>query len=337
VEGSKVLLRKRLVAVTFAVGCCALAFEVAACTSNSAGPSGPSTPVLPEAGCTDGGLTVAFNPMYSAYDGTHTYAIPAVVYGSNGKVTWSADSTMVGMQADTERPNEVLIQTLKAGDVIINVQSDDGKCGSAPLFVSQAAVSDWEIGNARYNDGQSLHLAAGASPGNKSPLEQGGGSGPACTSCHGETATNGPFTDVSHTPEQTGGFSDDDLLNIILRGDFPDGGYFDKSIVTYAAWHNFHRWADITSDQQRGIITYLRSLTPRNQKGQVNFNAFDTDSGSGDDGGMDATVPMDTGAPEDSSTVDAGPVDTGVVDTGIVDAGMEAAAVVVDASDGATE
>ena len=112
-------------------------------------------PVLPEAGCTDGGLSVAFNPMYSAFDGTHTYAIPAVVYGSAGKVTWSADSTMVGMQADPERPNEVLIQTLKVGDVIINVQSDDGKCGSAPLFISQAAVSDWEIGNARYNDGQS--------------------------------------------------------------------------------------------------------------------------------------------------------------------------------------
>ena len=66
---------------------------------------------------------------------------------------------------------------------------------------------------------------------------------------------------MSHTPEQTGGFSDDDLLNIILRGDFPDGGFFDSTIVTYAAWHNFHRWADITTDQQRGIITYLRAET----------------------------------------------------------------------------
>ncbi len=313
-----VLLRKPLVALAFAAGSCLLPIELAACSSNSAAPPADAAAPIPEAGCTDGGLSVAFNPMYSAFDGTNMYTIPAVVRGSNGKVTWSADKRMVGMQVDPERSNEVLIQTLQAGNVVINVQSDDGRCGSALLFISQAAVSDWKIGSARYNDGMSLHLAAGAAPGNMSPLEKGGESGPACTSCHGETATNGPFTDVSHTPEQTGGFSDNDLLNIILRGDFPDGGFFDTSIVTYAGWHNFHRWADITPDQQKGIITYLRSLTPRDQKGAVNFNAFDMDSGSPP---VDATLPEDTGAPEDSGTVDTG-----------VDAGDNG-----DASDGATE
>jgi hypothetical protein len=298
--------------------------ELAACSSDSAGPTGPDADVVPQAKCTDGGLTVAFNPMYSAFDGTHTYTVPAVVRGSNGNVTWSADSRIVGMQRDNERPNEVLIQALQPGVVVINVQSDDGRCGSALLTISAASVSDWQIGNARYNDGMSLHLAAGATPGDHSPLEMSGTSGPACTSCHGETATNGPFTDVSHTPEQTGGFSDDDLLNIILRGDFPDGGFFDKTIVSYSAWHNFHRWADITSDQQRGIITYLRSLTPRDQRGQVNFGAFDLDSGS--TGPVDATVPpVDTGVPIESGSPEAG-----------LDAGMEAAAD-LDASDGATE
>jgi hypothetical protein len=228
--------------------------------------------------------------MYSAFGGKHTYQIPAVVLGSDGMVTWSADQTMVGMQRDNERPNQVLITTLKAGDVAINVQSSDGKCGSSILHISEATDTDWEIGSARYNDGVSLHLSASVKA-NGSPLEAEDGGGPACTSCHGETATNGPFTNVSHTPEQTGGFSDDDLLGIILRGEFPDGGYFDPTIVTYPAWQNFHRWADITPDQQRGIIVYLRSLTPVAQHGQVNFGAFLVDSGVdlADDGGPDAT------------------------------------------------
>ncbi len=55
--------------------------------------------------------------------------------------------------------------------------------------------------------------------------------GTACTNCHGPTATNGPFKTVSHTPEQTGGFSDTDLANIILNGEVPDGGYFDPTVL----------------------------------------------------------------------------------------------------------
>jgi hypothetical protein len=296
-----------------------------ACSSSSSSGNGPEAGALiPQSACVDAGLTVAFSPMYSAYDGKHLFRIPAVVRGSNGMVTWSADSRMVGMQVDSERPNEVLIQTLKPGNVLINVESTDGKCGSAVLFISAATVSDWEIGNARYNNGQSVHLAAGANAGGGSPLEQGTMGGPACTNCHGETATNGPYTDVSHTPEQTGGFSDDDLLGIILHGNFPDGGFFDTRVANPFAWHNFHQWADIKPDQQRGIITYLRSLTPAVQKGQANFNAFDNlDSGGNDD----ATV-VDTGTGEDVVTVDSSPTD----------AGTEASNTPPpDASDGATE
>jgi hypothetical protein len=326
-----VLLRNSFIAVAIAVGCLGLATEMVACSSSSGSGAAPVAEAsIPVSSCVDGGLTVAFNPMYSAFDGKHVFQIPAVVRGSNTQVTWSADSTMVGMQTDNERPNEVLIQMLKPGNVLINVVSMDGKCGSAVLFISAAAESDWEIGNARYNDGQSLHLAAGATAGSGSPLEQGTMGGPACTSCHGETATTGPYTDVSHTPEQTGGFSDDDLLNIILRGDFPEGGYFDTSIANYTAWHNFHRWADITMDQQKGIITYLRSLTPADQKGSVNFGAFDDlESGTGNDQG-DATISVETGTGEDAAIVDAGPDVVVVTDAApVVDAS--------DASDAATE
>ena len=288
------LLRKPIVTVGIAIGFGAFNAGVAACSSGrvavSPGQDAASTTstAAPQwvPTCADGGLTIAFNSMYSAYDGTHTFQIPAVVHGSDGQVTWTADTSMVKLEASSERPNEVLITMRQAGAAIIGAESTDGKCGSAPLQIAAAQESDWEIGHARYNDGTSLHLAAGATGGTGSPLEQGNG-GPQCTNCHGVTATQGPFTNVSHTPEQTGGFSDAELLDIIKRGIWPKNDVFDNTIVPYPAWQNFHRWADITPDQEKGIVVYLRSLPPAPQSGSVNFGAFDTDAGSASSGGTD--------------------------------------------------
>jgi hypothetical protein len=313
-------------------------------SSNQAAPAADSSAPVPIASCTDGGLTVAFSPMYSAFDGKHTFQVPAVVRGSNGNVQWSADSTYVNMAQDLERPNEVLITMKQPGSVVINVQSvpdpdaatpQAPQCGSSILTISQAAESDWEIGSARYNDGTSLHLAGSttASAAGASPLEMNvDGGGPACNNCHGETATSSIFKDVSHTPEQTGGFSDDQLLGIILHGSFPDSGFFDPTIVPYATWNAFHRWADISEDQQRGIIVYLRSLTPAPQKGEPNFGlGFDDDAGAEP---MDATVmdaPVETtDAPPDVETPPADvqvppPVDAGS-DVQVVDAQPDAPA-----------
>jgi hypothetical protein len=267
--------------------------------------------------------------MYSAYDGVHTFSIPAVVVGANDNVVWSADSTYVGLMADSERPNEILLTMQSAGDTTIVVQSVDGtKCGTAQLHIEQSTPQNWMIGEARYNDGVSLVLN-GASGGTGSPLEQGTG-GPACTSCHGETATGGPFTDVSHTPEQTGGFSDQDILNIVLHGEFPDGGSgnpFDPSIVSFSAWHSFHQWDDIMPGQELGIITYLRSLTPEPQKGEANFGAFGTDSGSPTvtDAAADAQGSGDAGQTDGGGPVDSGHVDA-TVSGGTADAALDAPA-----------
>jgi hypothetical protein len=81
------------------------------------------------------------------------------------------------------------------------------------------------------------------------------------------------FQDVAHTPQQTGGFSDDDMLNIVLDGVVRDGGYFDPSIISYQNWQIFHQWKDITPDQQTGIVVYLRSIPPAAQMGIVDFTA----------------------------------------------------------------
>jgi hypothetical protein len=91
----------------------------------------------------------------------------------------------------------------------------------------------------------------------------------ACTNCHGESTTStGLFSAVSHTPEQTGGFSEDELTSAFLHGTIPDGGYYDPNILPLDYWTGFHTWHDIdTTTKQRGMNAYLRSLEPKAQTG----------------------------------------------------------------------
>jgi hypothetical protein len=254
-------------------------------------------------GCTTpNGLPIRFNPMYSGYDGTHNYQIPTFVPGTDpSKLTWgSTDPTMVNIQSYTGRPG-VMLTTRKAGDVtIVAFITGTTTCGTAPLHIEQYTTAEWDLGNARYNNGNALVYdpdAAGVSTmgfdGNfpeggfdASGFDSGlscamaqGLSNPfekppaACTNCHG-TMSNGMlfgmtlFKDVQHTPEQTGGFSEADLANVFVNGTIPPGGYFDNSLVPYCLWHQAHTWRDIdTPEKQKGMEAYLRSLTPMEQVG----------------------------------------------------------------------
>ena len=45
------------------------------------------------------------------------------------------------------------------------------------------------------------------------------------------------FNDVAHTPEQTGGFSDDQLTQAFVNGTIPDGGTYNPTIAPYCLWH----------------------------------------------------------------------------------------------------
>jgi hypothetical protein len=242
------------------------------------------------------------------------FQIPAIVAAS-GDVTWTAsDPTAVKWQPNPDLTangyNGITITVLAAPSSPVTITAQSGTlCGSALLNITSATAQDWEIGNARYNNGTSLRLPMFGpgdggpppmgpppmlQPDAGSPFEQGDG-GPACTNCHGPTATMGFLDDVSHTPEQTGGFSDTDLIDIILHGVVPDGGYFDPNIISPANWHMLHQWSDITPDQQKGIVVYLRSLTPAAQKGAVNFGGFGARGGG---------AGMGPGSSSDSGTTD---------------------------------
>jgi len=254
---------------------------------------------------TPNGLPIKFNPIYSGFDGTHIYQVPVFVEGvSPGSVTWGAsDPSMVSFQPYV---SGIMITTKKAGDVTI-IARMGSQCGSAPLHIAQYTVAEWNLGNMRYNNGNGLTYdqeaggvavpdggfdasgfdasgydaqAACNSPmfaNLSNPFEN---PPAACTNCHG-AMSNGMlfgmtlFSDVQHTPEQTGGFSEDDLTNAFVNGTIPDGGYFNDTIIQYCFWHKFHTWRDInTTEGQTGMRAYLRSLTPQEQVGCFElFNA----------------------------------------------------------------
>jgi hypothetical protein len=218
-------------------------------------------------------LTVKFNPAYSAYEPNHTYAVPIAVNAMNATLT-ASDPTAVGIQlsADLSRNGFTgwILTMLKAptGPVTLTAQVGND-CTATQLFVTSVTSDDWQIGNQRYSNGASLHLL---NP-DGSIFETADG-GPACTSCHGPTAPSGFLYDVNWTPEQAGGYSDDDLIGIVVHGVVPEGGYFDPNIISMMNFHTMHQWTDIAPDQYKGIVAYLRSLAPMAQQGPINLGGF---------------------------------------------------------------
>jgi hypothetical protein len=237
-----------------------LAALAGACSSKSE--PGPTGSVASGPGsCATSQIEILFNPMYSAFDGTHSFQLPAVVDGIDPTaVTWSiSDPSIAALQPNSEG---VMITMQKAGSARI-IASAGTLCGSASLTVATASADDWTIGSLRYNDGVAIGRGPGGGLG---PRGDAGAVEAACTSCHGDAATTGPFRTVSHTPQQTGGFSDSELIQIFTEGVLPAGAYFDDTIVPRQQWSQFHRWG-MTAEQAKGMVVYLRSLVPQSQKG----------------------------------------------------------------------
>jgi hypothetical protein len=316
----KLFARSTKVSMGVALGILALGAGFEACSSSSGGTPAGFGPDGSGSGSSSGGgvtttcanptLNIVFSPMYSAYipgSTTHTFQIPAII-DDGSTATWSvSDPTKATLATQTFSGTPGVMITV-TGTGMLNVIATEGSaCGTSTLNITSATENDWQNGSQRYNDGVNLHLG----PGDGGSMRPDGGfgdggfmrpeggmggfpmsdsgcgivemeGGTACTNCHGATGMT-LFTDVAHTPEQTGGFSDDDLINIIVYGNIPDGGYFDPSVIiagcdggtcaqrAYEEWHRIHQWCDITSDEYTGIVTYLRSLTPAPQNGSSNF------------------------------------------------------------------
>jgi hypothetical protein len=236
--------------------------------------------------------------MYSAYvsddNNAHSFQLPAFVKGQdNSKVTWGvSEPSAVTCQIDPSTQG-IMMTVQKAGSVTIVAQAGS-QCGQSTLNVTAAMDEQWQRGNSRYNSTVPLYSGC-IGLGHRFP--DGGKSacptqGPACAACHGATPPKNPiFRDIAHTPTQTAGFSDQDLINIVVNGQVPEGGYFDPSIINYPSWQLFHQWSDIQGADQEGMVVYLRSLTPSPQTGMAVDSGTEDDGATSSDGGVVAIGP----------------------------------------------
>jgi len=285
--------RRTLTSATILI-LCALALSLAGCGSSDdddddspkAGNSGAgSGSVAGNGGSTPtgGGLTIVFSPMYSGFDGENTYQVPAIVSGV-ADVMWSADpANLVDIEKDVESGG-VLITTRGAGDVKITAKAGP-LSGTAMLKITQFTPQQRADGEKRYNNAiplPSFMFDPDAGPPNPSmfmiPDDL------SCKNCHGAGAM---ALDVEHTPQQTGGYSDDDLIAIITNGTKPPGAKFHTMVPPFI-YTMFHTWG-ATDAEKVGLVAYLRSLSPATQ-GPLDFGGLVNRGMMGGNAGSSATA-----------------------------------------------
>jgi len=255
--------RQRRVRVAAWISIFALAASAAAAVACSA----PASTGSSDSNVDGDGLAIQFPKGHSAFDGTHDFKLPALVTGVK-KVKWSvADPDMVDLEPGADGTS-VMITMKKAGSTTLTAKSGS-LSGTATIDITQATPDDWESGNQRYNNGVIImrgdHDRDGGGGGGP---PDGGWTGPnkqaACTNCHGDTSR----MDVQHTPMQTGGYTDDELITIFTQGRKPDG--VPQRIMKAEQWQKIHTW-EMPDDAKKGVVVYLRSLEPKEQGPTVDF------------------------------------------------------------------
>jgi hypothetical protein len=287
-------------------------------------------------GSTGAALTIAFNPMYSAFDGKHTFLVPVRVTGASGKLT--VTTSPEGFVDSEPAMDGVTLTTRKAGKCKVTIKDAAGNSGEADLEVTQNDPADLDIGKDRYANGiDAFTLPEGGLmfpgiPEGGIPRDADGGiifpeggirgfdagitrnDMAACTFCHvpdGQQAANGNTMqiDVEHTPTQTAGYSDADLIKIFTEGVKPEGSKYrvvnGGGLLPDAAaariYAMFHKW-NVDAPTQKGIIAYLRGLPPKAQ-GDIDFGGLLRG------GGLTGPRPAGTGG--GATTAGAGTMDAG--------------------------
>lgn len=273
----------RLVSI---VALCLAGAASLACSSSEDDKGGSSSSA---ATCDTPSLQVKFAKLYSAFDGQNEYKVPAKVTDINGadisgaSVEWFVKDPSI---ADWEFDNSTgfaVFTTKKAGETTVIAKSGS-QCGLAPLSVTAATTAQWEAGSRRYNNGNALPQVQvgpnGVPMGDFTQIQaELQAKPPACTNCHGPTATSSFFKTVAHTPMQTGGFSDEELKAVVTQAIIPEGGYF-SDIIPKQIWSYFHKW-QATDEEAQGLVVFLRSLPPQKQSGEVDFGGFRRPGGTG--------------------------------------------------------
>jgi hypothetical protein len=239
-------------------------------------------------------LDIFFPTLNSAYieGSSRKFQVPAVVNGIKAEKWECSDPNAVDFDTSGVE-NGVMITTRKAGKFTITATAGKRK-GTVPLNVTAATDDDYTRGEARYNNKIMLNFMPGqimaAAGGGMFMLDN----NVSCTNCHGSGAS---FLAVEHTPQQTGGYTDDEIKNIFENGMKPPAAKWGSLPGIMMYYPLFHKWA-ASAEEYQGLVVYLRSLEPKSQ-GMLDFmglvNSFRNRMGATGAAGGAATPPPAAG------------------------------------------
>jgi len=205
-------------------------------------------------------LEVFFKQLNTAYiaGSDRKFKVPAIVNGIRADKWECSDKDAVDIDIDGV-DNGVMLTARKAGKFTLTATAGTRK-GSVPLNITAATEDDYTRGEMRYNNAIMLNFSGGMI-GNIMLQNN-----VSCKNCHGSGAM---FLAVEHTPQQTGGYTDDEIKNIFQNGMKPPGAKFGSlpGIMNY--YPLFHKWA-ASEEEYQGLVVYLRSLEPKSQ-GMLDF------------------------------------------------------------------
>ena len=223
-----------------------------------------------------------FSEQYSAYDGEHTY--PVVVGISRAalptesdvdwpSVRWIFDESFVeqtdyrvldGTAGDDFIPvrkydsltGTAVFTTQRTGRTVISVvfrtRSGEPMHGEATLQISRASAEEWALGESYLKQGRPIFDF------DRDVMVESN----SCMDCHNPTLGFSPCT-----PLQTAGYTDDELLGTMSRGELPPAlvswsGYLQSRPDPERVFEELHSPDDIDDGTARGLLWKFRSLLP---------------------------------------------------------------------------
>jgi hypothetical protein len=194
-------------------------------------------------------------------------------------IKWKVDAAFASQEKYAALPGGVLLTTKKAGTTTVTVEAKTkgglAVQGTAQLNITKADAADYEAGEARYNNnvaidfgsfGGMMGMGGAASILSQIPKDA------SCANCH----NNDNGLTVEHTPQQTAGYSDEELIQIFTMGAKPMGATFNSPFLKMIPaqyvtmiYTALHTW-QIDPEVAKGVVFKLRSIAPATQE-EVDF------------------------------------------------------------------
>ena len=230
---------------------------------------------------------------YSAFGGAQNYSLTPFVPSADpaskdsdpvmaATIKWDVDGAFVKQEPFTDIPGAIKLTTKKAGTTKVSLTATTASGakvrGETQLKITAASDDEWAKGDMRYSGGANIDFRSMFGGAMMMPPAGPGVCGlpfnitamlpkdASCTNCHN---TSSSAIAVEHTPTQTAGYSDEQLISIFSQGQKPAGYQFNSVFLKMlpqpdCIYAMFHTWM-IDEETKKGIILKLRSIEPKKQ------------------------------------------------------------------------